>query len=83
MADQFDLSYEYYFASDGYVGAAYFYKDLKDWQVQLEVPLGEGCQPDRRVAEQLRRDHRVEEVGEAEAPGIGDVHGRRALRARR
>lgn len=35
MADQFDLSYEYYFRDDGYVAAGYFYKDLRDWQVQV------------------------------------------------
>ena len=35
QATQFDLSYEYYFTDDGYVGVAYFYKDLDDWQVQL------------------------------------------------
>lgn len=35
MADQYDLTYEYYFRDDGYVAVAYFYKDLKDWQVQL------------------------------------------------
>jgi len=39
QADQFDLTYEWYFSDDGYVGAAYFYKDLKDWQVQLELPF--------------------------------------------
>ena len=33
-ATQFDLSYEYYFSDDGYIGVAYFYKDLDDWQVQ-------------------------------------------------
>lgn len=35
MADQYDLSYEYYFADDGYVAAAYFYKNLKDWQINV------------------------------------------------
>ena len=34
MATQLDLSYEYYFSDDGYLGVAYFYKDLDDWQVQ-------------------------------------------------
>lgn len=34
-ADQFDLSYEYYFADDGYAAAAVFYKDLRDWQVNV------------------------------------------------
>ncbi|BFM21481.1 TonB-dependent receptor [Gilvimarinus japonicus] len=32
-ANQLDLSYEYYFADDGYVAAAYFYKDLKNWHI--------------------------------------------------
>lgn len=46
MADQFDLSYEYYFADDGYAAVAYFYKDLKDWQVQVgEVVDFSGIQP--------------------------------------
>lgn len=35
MADQFDLSYEYYFADDGYAAIAWFHKELKDWQVQV------------------------------------------------
>ncbi len=37
-ADQFDLSYEYYFADDGYVSVAYFYKDLLTWQEQVVTP---------------------------------------------
>lgn len=37
-ADQLDLSYEYYFSDDGYVSAAYFYKDLRTWQEQVDVP---------------------------------------------
>lgn len=36
-ADQFDVSYEYYFANDGYVSASYFYKDLKNWHVNNVV----------------------------------------------
>ncbi|WP_041523758.1 TonB-dependent receptor [Gilvimarinus agarilyticus] len=32
-AVQADLSYEYYFADDGYVAAAYFYKDLQNWHL--------------------------------------------------
>ncbi|WP_339898349.1 TonB-dependent receptor [uncultured Gilvimarinus sp.] len=32
-ANQADLSYEYYFADDGYVAAAYFYKDLQNWHL--------------------------------------------------
>jgi iron complex outermembrane receptor protein len=35
MADQFDLTYEYYFADDGYFAAAVFRKELKDWQVNV------------------------------------------------
>lgn len=35
MANQFDLSYEWYFEDDGYIAAAYFYKDLKDWQISV------------------------------------------------
>lgn len=30
-ANQFDLAYEYYFADDGIVTAAFFYKDLVNW----------------------------------------------------
>ncbi len=30
-ADQFDLSYENYFADDGFFAVSYFYKDLKNW----------------------------------------------------
>lgn len=30
-ADQFDLGYEWYFADDGFVSAAFFYKDLVNW----------------------------------------------------
>lgn len=33
-ANQADLSYEYYFASDGFVSAGVFYKDLTNWNVQ-------------------------------------------------
>jgi iron complex outermembrane receptor protein len=32
-ANQLDLSYEYYFTSDGFVSASAFYKDLKNWNV--------------------------------------------------
>ena len=35
MADQFDLSYEYYYEDDGYVAAAYFHKELQDWQINV------------------------------------------------
>jgi iron complex outermembrane receptor protein len=37
-ADQVDFSYEYYFSDDGYVSAAYFYKDLRTWQEQVVTP---------------------------------------------
>ena len=30
-ANQFDLSYEWYFADDGFVSGAFFYKDLTNW----------------------------------------------------
>jgi iron complex outermembrane receptor protein len=30
-ANQFDLAYDWYFAEDGFVSAAYFYKDLVNW----------------------------------------------------
>jgi iron complex outermembrane recepter protein len=36
-ANQYDLSYEYYFADDGYVSASYFYKDIKNWAVKNVV----------------------------------------------
>lgn len=36
-AIQFDLSYEYYYADDGYVSAAYFYKDLQTWHADNPV----------------------------------------------
>lgn len=34
---QFDLSYEWYFAEDGLLSAAYFYKDLQSWNMQSSV----------------------------------------------
>ncbi|HLU06653.1 MAG TPA: TonB-dependent receptor [Woeseiaceae bacterium] len=46
MADQFDLTYEYYFADDGYAAAAVFHKELRDWQVSVaEVVDFSGIQP--------------------------------------
>ncbi|PZQ62910.1 MAG: TonB-dependent receptor [Sphingomonas taxi] len=33
-ANQLDLSYEYYFASDGFISASGFYKKLVNWNVQ-------------------------------------------------
>ncbi len=30
-ADQFDLTYDWYFAADGYLSAGFFYKDLVNW----------------------------------------------------
>ena len=38
-ADQFDISYEYYFRDDGYIAVAAFYKDLQNWQIQTDVPF--------------------------------------------
>lgn len=42
-ADQVDLSYEYYFADDGYVAAAVFYKDIANWHLDAteEVDFSE------------------------------------------
>jgi iron complex outermembrane receptor protein len=34
---QADLSYEWYFAEDGLLSAAYFYKDLQSWNLQTRV----------------------------------------------
>ncbi|MEX2122589.1 MAG: TonB-dependent receptor [Woeseia sp.] len=46
MADQFDLTYEYYFADDGYAAAAVFHKELRDWQVNVtEVVDFSGIEP--------------------------------------
>lgn len=36
-AIQFDLSYEYYYAADGFLSAGYFYKDLQNWHLQESV----------------------------------------------
>lgn len=36
-ADQFDLSYENYFADDGYFAVSYFYKDIKNWHRDTSV----------------------------------------------
>lgn len=33
----FDISYEYYFADDGFVSATYFYKDLQNWHRDARV----------------------------------------------
>jgi iron complex outermembrane receptor protein len=35
--DQYDLAWEWYFAADGYVSAAYFLKDLVNWQTTTKV----------------------------------------------
>jgi iron complex outermembrane receptor protein len=32
-ANQYDLSYEWYFANDGFISVSAFYKDLKNWNV--------------------------------------------------
>ncbi len=37
IATQFDLSYEYYFSTEGYLAAAYFYKDIQDWQLNVQT----------------------------------------------
>ncbi|WP_336407806.1 TonB-dependent receptor [Gallaecimonas kandeliae] len=34
IANQYDLTYENYFSSQGYFSAALFYKDLKNWQFE-------------------------------------------------
>lgn len=36
-AIQFDLSYEYYFAADGFLSASYFYKDLQNWHLTTSL----------------------------------------------
>ncbi|TKB46265.1 TonB-dependent receptor [Thalassotalea mangrovi] len=36
-ANQFDISYENYFADDGYFAAAFFYKDLTNWHRTADV----------------------------------------------
>jgi iron complex outermembrane receptor protein len=36
-AIQTDISYEYYFAADGFVSVAYFYKDLQNWHLTSSV----------------------------------------------
>ncbi|GLS25273.1 TonB-dependent receptor [Marinibactrum halimedae] len=38
-ANQYDLSYEWYYHDEGYVSAALFYKDLRSWQITEEVPF--------------------------------------------
>ncbi len=46
MADQFDVSYEYYFDDDGYFAAAFFHKELQDWQINVsQVVDFTGIQP--------------------------------------
>lgn len=37
IANTYDVSYEYYFADDGYVSVAAFYKDLTSWQVSTRT----------------------------------------------
>lgn len=39
LANQYDLTYEYYFSNDGYVSIAAFYKDLQSWQYQEDIPV--------------------------------------------
>ncbi|AWL11063.1 hypothetical protein HMF8227_00567 [Saliniradius amylolyticus] len=52
QANQLDLTYENYFHSEGYFAAALFYKDIKDWQLQVpeivdtsELETPEGFDP--------------------------------------
>ena len=35
-ADQLDFSLEYYFRDDGYVAVAWYEKDLRNWQIQMD-----------------------------------------------
>jgi len=37
LANQLDLTYEYYFSDDGYIAAAFFYKDLLNWHIDNPV----------------------------------------------
>ena len=39
MADQFDISYEYYFREDGYVALAAYRKELLSWQTEEQQPI--------------------------------------------
>lgn len=34
---QFDLSYEYYFADDGFLSAGYFFKDIQNWIIDKKT----------------------------------------------
>ncbi|EWH09115.1 TonB-dependent receptor [Catenovulum agarivorans DS-2] len=36
-ANQFDLAYDWYFAEDGYLSAAFFYKDLTNWHYESSL----------------------------------------------
>ena len=37
IANQIDLSYEYYFSAEGYFAAALFHKDIEDWQFNTQI----------------------------------------------
>ncbi|KMT65459.1 TonB-dependent receptor [Catenovulum maritimum] len=37
-ANQFDLAYDWYFAEDGFMSAAFFYKDITNWHYQASLP---------------------------------------------
>lgn len=39
MANQFDLSYEYYFREDGYVALTAYHKELLNWQQKERLPI--------------------------------------------
>ncbi|BFM19085.1 TonB-dependent receptor [Gilvimarinus japonicus] len=53
VANTYDLSYEYYFAADGYVSIAAFYKDLESWQVstRTDYDFSAIAPPNGQVAE--------------------------------
>jgi len=36
-ANQFDISYENYFADDGYFAVSFFYKDIKNWHESINI----------------------------------------------
>ncbi|MCU4675492.1 TonB-dependent receptor [Catenovulum sp. 2E275] len=36
-ANQFDLAYDWYFAEDGFLSAAFFFKDITNWHKNVEV----------------------------------------------
>jgi iron complex outermembrane recepter protein len=52
IANTYDLSYEYYFAEDGYIALAAFYKDLKSWQIssRTDYDFSQITPPNNQVA---------------------------------